>query len=114
MIPWVHEACGEWAEQVRQRDGLLPLAELTTYDYLHNPAGLTDRVHEVSQAVFRMRATPAMLVAHHALIAHYLFMGNPKMKLRVIDCTKDQYWDALHEAHCYLAARIDYPMLATG
>jgi hypothetical protein len=114
MIPWVHEACEEWAQQVRRREGMLPLSDLTTYDYVHSSAGLSDRGHEVGQAAFRMRATPAMLVAHQALVAHYLFPGTPKAKIRVIECTKDQYWDALHEAHCYLAARIDYPMLATG
>ncbi len=114
MIEWVNSECVDWSAQVRQRDGLLPLAELATYDYLHNPAGLTDRAQELSAAVFRMRATPAMLDAYRVLVAHYLFCGPAKAKATIVARDKNEYWDRVQTAHAYLAARIDYPMAEVG
>lgn len=114
MICWVHAACEEWAAQVRRRDGLPPLAELATYDYAHNPAGLTERAQELGAAVFRMRATPAMLGAHRTLLAHYLFCGKTAVKILMLETDKNDYWRSVQTAHAYLAARIDYPMLEVG
>jgi hypothetical protein len=114
MIDWVHTACEEWAGEIRSRDGMLPLAGLATYDYLHEPNGLTDRAQEVSAAVFRMRATPAMLVPHLTLTAHYLVVGTVRPKMIILGMDKAEYWRAIQSAHAYLSARIDYPILATG
>jgi hypothetical protein len=114
IIDWVHTACEEWAGQIRRRDGMLPLADLATYDYLHSPAGLDERAQEVSAAVFRMRATPAMLVPYRVLVSHYLFYGRPKPKMKLLGTDKNDYWRSIQTAHAYLAARIDYPMLESA
>ncbi len=114
MIPWVHDECMDWSAQVRQRDGLPPLSMLGTYDYLHNPAGLTDRAQGLSAAVFRMRATPAMLDAYRVLVAHYLFAGKTAVKILMLETDKSDYWRSVQTAHAYLAARIDYPLMEAG
>ncbi len=117
MIDWVNDACLEWSRQVRARDypnSYPSLGELESYNYLHNPAGLTDDAQELSAAVFRMRTVPAMLNAHNVLVAHYLFDGKVKAKIHILGTDKARYWNALHDGHCYLSARVRHPLMATA
>lgn len=113
MIKWVHERCQDWSVEYRMREfpvGWPPLCQINTFNYLHNPEGLSPAAQEVSQAVFRMRATRAMENRSAVLIAHELFAGTAKSKARAIGIAMPTYWRHLHDAYVFLAARIEQPM----
>lgn len=115
VIDWVHHSCIDWAIQVRTRDynGLyVPMDDLLTFNYVHNPAGLTEEAQEVSSAVFRMRATRNLIEPHNVIVAYYLFAGRDKAKAVAYDMIMARYWRYLQAAHCYVAARIPQALSA--
>jgi hypothetical protein len=113
MIDFVHERAIQWSLQIRNRDynGLyIPISDLLTYDYSHNPEGLTQEAQELSSAVFRMRTTPAVSDPHNVLIAYYLFAGKDKMKAAMMGVSMAKYWRYLLNGQHYVAARIPHPL----
>lgn len=110
MINWIDDACNHWAFQVRFRDfggQRIPAEQFQTYDYQHNPEGLTEDAAKVSSAIFLMRTRPELKDAHNALMAHYMVDVAEKVKPSMVNAGNTLYWRLIHEAHCYLVGKLD-------